>query len=79
MTNQRSPRLATEAAMISPVRGARRRYHRRRCGHTIASADTGSPSDAKTDRLSSCPETVDEVIAETADRPLDGDQFLEAD
>lgn len=24
------------------------------------------------------PETVDEVIAETADRPLDGDQFLEA-
>jgi hypothetical protein len=24
------------------------------------------------------PETVDDVIAETADRPLDGDQFLEA-
>jgi hypothetical protein len=24
------------------------------------------------------PETVDEVIAETAERPLDGDQFLEA-
>lgn len=24
------------------------------------------------------PETVDDVIVETADRPLDGDQFLEA-
>jgi hypothetical protein len=24
------------------------------------------------------PETVDEVIAETAERPLDGDEFLEA-
>lgn len=24
------------------------------------------------------PETVDDVIAETAERPLDGDQFLEA-
>jgi hypothetical protein len=45
---------------------------------TTVLAATRSPSDTRTAPLVLVPETVDEVEAETVERPLNGDEFLEA-